>query len=579
MKHTNTNYIPWKAVAYIRCLGIAFAFLFASQSGMSQDILKTWQIRGSMGIYGDFYAMHADTLGAVAPRRPGTMARFVAEASISYGSFSLPVSLMLASGQFSVILPKVPRGNFLNYIKDPSNRVGIAPKYKWIQLLLGTQVPQYSALSVGDLPAFGAGINLTPGKFRFSAFAGTTQLAINEDTAKHIKGIYARKIYSGKIGVGAEDASHIYLIASVLRDDTSSLSHKPVNTMPQNGVLSSLDYKINLGKHYYIKGEVAGSLFTRDARSRAGGSFKLPFEIPSKIYTLQEASRLSFASDLSIVKEGKIFSIKANGKYIGDGFVPLGYPFMQTDRAEVTIDPSLNLFKSKVQLSGSIGKRIDNLAKARSTTTTQTLSSVNLNYQCTERLSLSGSFSNFGFRNPLVNDTFRVEMVTLSWNFSPVYTVTTGSGMHVCSGMFARNTFKDFNTISGALNDNDSHSAVLSYLFSKVKIPLTLSAMASYFDNNTSYGKFATKSLNLGAGYKFFKKKLNTMAGLTITESAIGPKAAGSQIMVTTGIKYAPTKKINLTVNGSVNLFKFGVTRPGISYVEDLLRTSLTYKF
>ena len=35
-----------------------------------------------------------------------------------------------------------------------------------------------------------------------------------------------------------------------------------------SGIVSSLDYRINIGKQYYIKGEVAGSAFTRDTRAK-----------------------------------------------------------------------------------------------------------------------------------------------------------------------------------------------------------------------------------------------------------------------------------------------------------------------
>jgi len=561
-------------------LFLIFCSLF--QISFSQQQNNPVQISGDFGLYGDFYHMESDTPGAVAPRRPASLERLVVNASLNIKDFSIPVSMAIANNQFSVVVPNPPTipnnpfENFKNLVTNPLNRIGIAPKYKWAQLLLGSQIPQYSELSVGDLSVFGIGVNLTPGKFRFSFFEGTSQNAIEQDTLNNIKGAYKRKIYSMKIGYGSEDSSHIYFVESMMKDDTASLVYKPDSLMPQAGILSDIDFRINLGKKSFIKGEVAGSMFTRDMRNN--NIDKYGNSIPKEIYTPKESTRLDDASVLSIGADGKSFGIKATGRYIGDGFVPLGYPFMQTDRLEVTIDPHLNLYENKLQLSGSIGRRVNNLSEERGTTSTQTLGMINLNAQLTEKLSLSANYTNFGFRNAIVSDTFKVEMLTVSWSVSPVYNIITKTTMQNFMLMYSQNTFNDYNTVSGALNNNDAANAVFSYIFSMINKPFSASTLLSYFDNATSFGRLTTKSLNLTAGYKFFKKKLSPTAGLTIADNRINSGSSGYQVMTVLGAKYTWKKKINFGLNGSVNLFKYGNTNPGISYREDLLRTFITYK-
>ena len=494
----------------------------------------------------------------------------------------MPISMALPTGQFGVILPsvpKIPNAPYLNFkelVKNPLNRIGIAPKYKWCQVLLGSQIPHYSELSVGDLAVFGAGVNLTPGKFRLSVFSGTSQMAVQQDTTKNIQGIYARKIHSAKIGFGHEDSSHFYLIGSMMKDDTSSLKFKPTTLMPQTGILTAIDFRIKLSKKSYVKGEVAGSAFTRDMRSKELPSFSP--SPPKDLFNPKESSRFDYASVLSIGRDGKNFGIKATGRYYGDGFVPMGYPFLQTDRLELTVDPRFLLFKNKIQLSGSIGIRVNNLSGIRATTTTQTIGSANLNLQVTENLSLAGSYSNFGFRNSVLNDTFRVEMVTESWSVSPSYNLQTKSSMHNFTLMYAQNVFNDFNTVTGKLNNNDASNGAFSYMLSMLKSPFSANTLISYFENNTSYGKLMTKAVNVGFGYKFFKKKLSTTAGLTYADNTLGATSSGSQIMTLLGVKYTVKKKISFALNGSINLFEFGDSRPGISYRENLLRTSITYK-
>lgn len=215
----NLNYKHILIKRLISLLVLLFSF---TQFVQSQQKNKPFKLSGDMGLYGDFYHMDSDTIGAVAPRRPDALGRLVVNVSINVKDFSMPISVALPTGQYGVVVPNVPKIpnapnlNFKELVKNPLNRIGIAPKYKWAQVVLGSQIPNYSELSIGDLAMFGAGLNLTPGKFRFSCFAGTSQLAVEQDTTKNIAGIYARKIYSAKIGFGHEDSSHLYLIGSMM---------------------------------------------------------------------------------------------------------------------------------------------------------------------------------------------------------------------------------------------------------------------------------------------------------------------------------------------------------------------------
>lgn len=557
---------------------VALCVIWA-QSVVGQDSTNKWQFKGNLGLYGDFYSMTSDTAGAITSRRPGSVGRLLVNSTLTYGEFSVPISLMLSVGQKSKILPSHGSQNFIEFIKDPSNRIGIAPKYKWAQLLLGTQLPQYSELSVGDLPQFGAGINLTPGLFRFSCFAGTTQLAIEEDTTKNIQGVYARKMYSAKIGYGKEEASHVYLIGTLMKDDTTSLKTNPMNTMPQNGLLSSLDYRIKISKQVYLKGEVAASVFTRDSRSKLTSDENTTISLPPAIFKAQESSRLNYASILSITKEGKIFGIKLKGKYIGDGFVPLGYPFMQNDVLDLTINPRFNLFKDKLQFSFSYGKRFNNLSGARSATTTQTLMSADFNLQLTQGLSFTASFSNFDFRNSITSDTLKVQMSTFSLGVSPSYTYIGTNNMHVLTLLYSKNIFTDYNTVSGEMNDNNSQNVLLTYLLANLSTPFNMSTTYSYFDNHSFFGLLTTKSANVSFGYKFLKNKLNTIVGLTYATNKLESLSPSAQIFTSLRLKYSLSKKLNVSAYDSINLFTYGSERPGISYQENLLRLSLTYKF
>lgn len=558
-------------------LFIGFSFLTFNAIG--QEANKLFKYTGDCGLYADFYNMDSEYPGAIAPRRPGTLSRLVLNASFSIKNFSIPISVIIPFQQYSSVIinaPAIPNTPLVNFIRNPQNRVGIAPKYKWIQLLLGSQIPVYSELSTGDLPVFGVGFNLAPGKFRFSSFAGTSQWAVEENVDKDIQGIYTRKMYFTKLGYGKEDSSHVYLIGCMLKDDTSTLNFKPLSLMPQAGISTSIDFRVNFGKSAYLKGELAGTAYTRDSRANDLPDFTP--SLPDFIYVPKESSRSDFASIISCGSNWKSFGITITGRYYGDGYVSLGYPYLQTDRAEVTLDPRFILFKSKMQLSGSIGKRVNNLSGIRAATTTQTIGSMNMNTQISEKLSLAATYANYGFRNSIVNDTFKVELVTTSWSLCPSYNIIGERSVQNISILYSQNAFKDFNTVNGELNDNDASNGVFTYSISMVNNPLSISSLLSYFSNSTSYGKLLNKSLNVTAGYKFLENKLNTSVGLTIADNKLNDESAGSQVMTILGIKYTLKKKMSFGLNGSINIFEYGTSRPGISYREDLLRTSVTYK-
>jgi len=533
-------------------------------------------VTGDIGLYGDFYKMNTSGDSSLQPRRPATLTRLLFNPTFTYGDFSLPFTIMLSSQQTNVVTPASNSNNIWDFIENPLNNVGLAPKYKWVQLLLGSQTPHYSDLTLGNIPVFGAGFNLAPGKFRLSFFKGVSQRAIETDSSRNIPGSYKRDFYSAKIGVGSEEASHIYLIAAKIQDDTMSIKSRPVDIMPQSGIVSSLDYRVNIGKKFYVKGEVAGSAFTRDTRAK---EWDILAELPKVIFITQESSRLNYASNLTIGKTGKIFGIKLAGSYIGDGFVPLGYPFMQTDKLEVTLEPMLNLFKNRLNLSGSIGQRINNLSGARGSTATQTIGFANINTQLSERLSISADFSNYGFRNSVLNDTFRVEMVTMAFGVSPTYTITGTKTIHSFSLSYNQDQFRDYNIISGALNNNDSRTALASYTLAFTTNPLTLSLMLSNFENTTGLGKLTMNSINVGCTYGFFKNKLIASLAEGATQSGLSGYTPALQIITIAGLRYKMLKNLYFNITGSINDFNYGAERPGVSFRENLIRSSIIYKF
>ncbi len=535
---------------------------------------KSPTVTGTIGLYADFYQMDADS--TIPARRPPALYRLVCNPTFSYRDFSLPFLINISPQSTSVIAPVPAYKNFGQYLANPLNQLGIAPKYKWVQLLLGTQIPHYSELTFGDQPVFGAGLRLTPGKFRFECFGGTSQQAIAEDTINNIKGAFKRTLVSAKIGYGKEEGSHIYLIGGYSVDDTNSLKIKPVYTNPQNGMLTSLDYRINLSKQFYVKGESAISVFTRDQRAQLVSD--AANYVPTSVFPVRYSTRTDNADILTIGYDGKQFGLKAVGKYYGDGYVSLGYPFMQTDRMEVTLDPRFSLFNHKVNISGGIGERLNNLTQTRGATSSAIIGYANISVQATKDLNLSGNFSNYGFRNTVTNDSLRLQMVSMSYSFNPNYKIKIGKTINMFALTLSHDQFRDYNTISGSLNNNDANSGMFLYSLAFSENPLSFSLLASSYNNQLSSGLLSVNSGGVTCSYSLHKNTLRLSAGETYTQSMLNSIGPSKQLNTMLGVKYKISKALNFSVTGTINTFNAGAQNPLNKYTENLLRTSLIYK-
>ena len=111
--------------------------------------------------------------------------------------FDIPVSFILSNQQRS--------------IQQPFNRIGIAPRYKWIKAYLGYNTMALSKYTFSNRQFLGAGIELNPGKLRLAALYGRLQKAIREDSTEANANSFLlqqslprfeRRAFGGKIGIG-----------------------------------------------------------------------------------------------------------------------------------------------------------------------------------------------------------------------------------------------------------------------------------------------------------------------------------------------------------------------------------------
>lgn len=556
---------------------LLYLFILVSLLSLHQTAAQTpwFTYSGQLGVSGDFYRMNA-TGGDVRPRRPDEMLRFMGSGSIGIKGINIPFSVMLSNNQRNINTPIPTDQNLVDFITNPVNSVGFAPTFKFGKITLGTYAPKFTFYTSGDIRVFGAGLDaLFDKKWRVAFHAGNGQIPVPQNLPLGISGAYTRRVYTGKVGYGEDNGTHLHFAMMKVTDIVRSVPETLGAVPPSDNVVISVTGRYKINDNYSVESEAARSGFTENTLANqfenSGGGF-LRSMLP-----INASSRLGTAAKAAFNKQGKILSGRLYADYMTEGFRTLGYPFLQPDQINYRIEPRLNLVNGKVNISGAIGQRINNVSGLKAAKNTQLTSMLNVNWQATEKLSLAASYSNFGFRSTARNDTLRVENVNQSINFTPTYTIAGTKYTHVITASASFDLFDDYNLLTGKENSNNSNTLLGSYILSFNEKPLTFDFTAMQFTNKLAIQEMQMRSVTAGTSYQFMEKKMSSGLKLTWMENSVDRQDPSRQLMTQITYKYDVIKKLTLGINASINLFRFGTEKPGVSFRETMLSSSLNY--
>ncbi|HEY6952243.1 MAG TPA: hypothetical protein VI758_07535 [Bacteroidota bacterium] len=466
--------------------------------------------------------------------------------------------------------------------RQPFNQFGVNPRlWNWLTLHAGYYSSRISDLTFGDTRLYGGGIDLTPGLFRFSLLYGRSQAAVAVDTVLGIRGAYARKMLAAKIGYGNPGGWFIDLNVLHAIDDSTSLT-LPVHgsasdsvlstylTAPTENVVSSLAFGMNfLESHVRIKGEAAVSAFSNDIRSPIlSGRKGLGFW-----FTPRTSSQVDGASTLvmSIVPMNDV-SVALSGKWVGPGFVTLGYAQLPNDAAQYTVSPAFQLFQHTTSLRTSFGVQYNNLRNDHLSTTRRTISSVGITTQPVQAFGLELDYTNYGMRSAPRNDTLRIDNISQSLIVSPRYSFAGLGGTNVLVLNYSLQNFRDFNVVSGGLSDNKSNTGVATWVLA---LPSAYSFSTNLVVTSavSSAAKTTIKGLTETVGRPFFDNLLST--SLTLGYSLFTVSSTSGQFVVRLSASTNMGKSGTLSLMLSSNRFNYSDPTAGQSYGE--FQGSLSY--
>lgn len=544
----------------------------------------SFSISGVAGVTYEHYGLNREPDGwyGFTARKPWNQVRFNFSPTMEFGkNFSLPLNFNFAlkpvnyAGPYSGI--QFGKQSFAQFVTNPMNSFAINPKYKWAELQLGTQYLNYSELSTGDIGVFGVGFDLRPQQYVLKFFTGLSQQGINFFTGPPATtGAYKRKNWMLQVGKEKEGSYDVKFNLVKGRDDISSVDTIFPTIKPQEGFTMSITSKVFLGGGWYVQGEGAQSVYTKDLTlplDTSISSFK-PF-IDARASTVRD-----YAAEGGLGRRSKDYDIGVKVKYIGAGFQTPGYPFMLPDRLDYTLNTRFNAWKNKMNVVASLGQRVNNVSNT-TLKAKQFIGNVNWFTQFNENWNLNLSFNNFGFQSPGGINPYGIKNVSNDLGINPSYTWSNDKVMHMVSLSYNYSKYDERDVLTGLVTSNNTHTALLTYVPTFLTKDVSPDFSVMYFNNSMPLFKLTLITISSGLSMPALKNKMNLRGQLQYNYSKTNSFKNNNNVIASCNVDWKVSKKFSWSTFISSNRFKYGneITPNNANYLESIIRTGFQYRF
>jgi len=472
-----------------RVLIVFILLVILSLKSKTQEKNKIIQFNGSASITDNFYSSHG-----IDPRQPSNILMTILRANITlFGQIELPFELYLSNQRIK--------------FQQPFNQFGISPKISnWLTLHAGYFSTQFSELSYGDLRMLGGGIELTPGKFRFKAIYGRSQIAIKPNREILMPGVFRQTAYGTSIGYGDETKTFFNINIFHAIDDTTSLKQDSLLINPAENIVGTINFGIKIVSQFSIKGEFAMSAFSSNIYSQKIEEINLP----SFLYTPNISSRIDGAAKINFyIVPSNFWSITLSSQWVGPGYTTLGFALMPNDFMEFALAPNFKLLKNKLNIKTKAGIRYNNIRKNRLSTTSRFTGSLSVNWQINKNTGLDINYSNNQIQSGHKNDTLKLSNIFNSINISPRYTFKGMGGTNNINLTYTYQDVADKNVYTSLTNNNKSNTLSINHcIFFKSSWSFTTTIL--YTNISTGNIKIRVFHLSETISKNFANNKLTT---------------------------------------------------------------------
>lgn len=537
------------AILRILCFTFLFCFVtIASGQDLSQiGKAKLFKLTGGMAANAIFYDGQSN-------REPFT---YFLTGNVNLnisGVYNIPVS-------FSYSNQKFQSSNPFSF-----NRLSIHPSYKWVTTHIGDVSMTFSPYTLNAHQFTGFGVDFTPeGPFKISAMYGRLlkESEYNPDDPQS-QPAYKRMGYGFKVSYDFEKVfiGAIFFKAS---DDKNSVRNPfpiELELQPKENVVVSFEGKVKLFDKGEIHAEVASSAITENTNSedKKEGSFLLSTLLENNSTTQNyKAYNIDFSYP---VGHG---TVGVGYEYIDPEYRTLGAYFFNNDLENITLNASQNLFGDKISIAFNAGLQRDDLENKKSTQLQRVVSAINVNYNASEKLSVTGGYSNFQSFTNIKNQFDYINEVSLSDNLDTLDFQQISQNANLNANYILKDTETQNRNLGiglsfqNATNKQDGHTIEngesnfyngnMSYTLGYPLIDLNISASvnASYstigVDNSLTYGPMVS------VNKKYFDKKLRVTGSVSYNQSRNNGEKQGEVTNIRVGGNYTYRKKHNFNLN------------------------------
>ena len=408
---------------------------------------------------------------------------------------------------------------------QPFNRFKLDPSYKWVHLLIGSNVMSLSPYTLSDHDFNGIGVELTPGKWNISGMYGRLRKAVEynplEDNLSMVS--YKRIGYAAKVGYTGKTGTYEISFFHGEDKENSLLDPIPDECLltPKRNTAISAAITQNFLKYFNVHLEYAFSIYNSNLLNDVGDQVVTTTFI-DKIFKRKQSDKMTDAINASLGYQGKIFGISLQYERISPYYSSLGGYYFNEDEQNFTVSPNLKLFKGKLNFNGRFGLQYNNLDQQRSTDTRHLVYSANVSYASGKVWTVNANFSNF-------NTFTKVRPVSY-----PFYTDDLDS---LNFYQVARTISLTNNFSFGSEEVKDNLSVMLSYQSANSLSETTLTSFSDFFNGNINFSQqytplalgwssyftanycnaTALSSFYFGPGLSFNKSLLDEALSLTLS--------------------------------------------------------------
>jgi hypothetical protein len=454
--------------------------------------------------------------------------------------------------------------------QHPFNRYGISPKYKWVQAHIGWRSMNMSQFTMSNTTFLGGGLELTPGKFRFAAMYGSLKQPAVLQNVNYGRPQFERRAMAMKIGYGTRK-NFLDLIILKAKDDTTSVSEPDsvMNAMPayENLVLGIKNKLTFMDDKLTFNLDASFSAFSHNIRySSIEIIDNSKYNWVNSVFNPNISSSFNYAGETELTYRHKFFSIGTKYRRVMPEFKTLGSEYILSDVEALTVNPSVNLFKGKTVISGSIGTQRNNLDGNRMSTNERMISSIILSLNPSPYWGVMFGYSNYTFQQQVVidslyNDSMIVSQLNQNYNVVPRLTLIKENYIHNLVLTANYQVLNDQNDITANIGNNTMFLTNLMYSMTIKKMALSLRAGATYFGFTSGLISINRLGINFGASENFFKNKMRT--SITVSYNKQNETFSNSNF---------------ITCNASINYQVFKKTSLGLQlYFNNINSTSRAY--